>query len=198
MVPTHYALCGHVHIAWQSIGTGARDLLFIPGWVSNVEANWTFPEVATFLERLAGLGCLLTFDKRGTGLSDRVARMPTMAERVDDVRAVLDAARARPVVIVGASEGCTLAALFAAEHPDRCAALALYGRSSAGPKPIIRSMHDDDPAAASCRHFAGRSLFASTDRHDQLAWPFESAVSLEALQLCRNFLPGCGLALRVQ
>jgi pimeloyl-ACP methyl ester carboxylesterase/DNA-binding CsgD family transcriptional regulator len=127
MVPTHYALCGPVHIAWQSIGAGARDLLFIPGWVSNVEANWAFPEVATFLGRLAGLGRLLTFDKRGTGLSDRVARMPTMGERVDDVRAVLDAAQARPVVIVGASEGCTLAALFAAEHPDRCAGLVLYG-----------------------------------------------------------------------
>ena len=127
MVPTHYAHCGSVHIAWQSVGAGERDLLFIPGWVSNVEANWAFPEVAAFLERLAGLGRLLTFDKRGTGLSDRVARMPAMEERIDDVRAVLDAAKARPVVIIGASEGCTLAAQFAAEHPGRCAALVLYG-----------------------------------------------------------------------
>jgi pimeloyl-ACP methyl ester carboxylesterase/DNA-binding CsgD family transcriptional regulator len=124
---TRYAVSGGVHVAWQASGSGERDVLFIPGWVSNVEANWAFPEIAHFLDRLAALGRLLVFDKRGTGLSDRTARMPTMHERMQDIRAVLEAAEARPAIVVGSSEGCALAIEFAATHPDRCAALVLYG-----------------------------------------------------------------------
>ncbi|MDB5817256.1 MAG: prkC 33 [Rhizobacter sp.] len=122
-----YALSGGVHIAWQSVGDGERDVVFVPGWVSNVEANWEFPEIARFLERLTRLGRLIVFDKRGTGLSDAVARMPSMGERMDDIRAVLDAAQAGPAIVIGTSEGCALGSLFAATYPERCSALVLYG-----------------------------------------------------------------------
>jgi len=124
---TCYAKSGGVHVAWQSIGEGERDLLFVPGWVSNVEANWDFPEIADFFQLLSRVGRLIMFDKRGTGLSDRVARMPTMEERMDDARAVLEAAGAKPAVVIGASEGSALAALFAATHPQRTSGLVLYG-----------------------------------------------------------------------
>ena len=127
MPATRYAQSANVRIAWQALGSGARDLLFVQGWVSNIEANWQFPEIDAFLRRLAAFGRLIVFDKRGTGLSDRVARMPTMDERMDDVRAVLEAAQARPAVAIGASEGCALAASFAATYPERVAGVVLYG-----------------------------------------------------------------------
>ncbi|HEX7437152.1 MAG TPA: alpha/beta hydrolase, partial [Caldimonas sp.] len=124
---TRYAQSAGVHIAWQALGGGERDLLFVQGWVSNIEANWQFAEIDSFLRRLAAFGRLIVFDKRGTGLSDRVARMPSMEERMDDVRAVLEAAQARAAVVIGVSEGCALAASFAATYPDRAAALLLSG-----------------------------------------------------------------------
>jgi pimeloyl-ACP methyl ester carboxylesterase/DNA-binding CsgD family transcriptional regulator len=124
---TCYAKSGGVHVAWQSVGRGERDVLFVPGWVSNVEANWDFPEIADFFNLLSRIGRLILFDKRGTGLSDRVSRMPTMEERMDDARAVLEAAGAKPAVVIGASEGSALAALFAATHPERTSGLVLYG-----------------------------------------------------------------------
>jgi pimeloyl-ACP methyl ester carboxylesterase len=124
---TQYARSAGVHVAWQELGEGPRDLLFVQGWVSNIEANWEFEEIGAFLRRLAALGRLIIFDKRGTGLSDRVARMPTMDERMDDVRAVLEAARACPAIVFGASEGCALAILFAATYPERTSGLVLYG-----------------------------------------------------------------------
>ncbi len=124
---TQYARSAGVHIGWQALGEGGRDVLFVQGWVSNIEANWEFPEIDAFLRRLAALGRLIVFDKRGTGLSDRVARMATMDERMDDVRAVLEAAKARPAIVFGASEGCALAGLFAATYPERTSGLVLYG-----------------------------------------------------------------------
>ena len=124
---TRYARSGEVHIAWQSLGDGPLDLIFIPGWVSHVEASWRFPEVASFLRTLAQ-GCrLLVFDKRGTGLSDPMPRASTMEERMDDVRAVLDAAAVRRAVVFGASEGVSLAILFAATYPERTLGLVAYG-----------------------------------------------------------------------
>jgi pimeloyl-ACP methyl ester carboxylesterase/DNA-binding CsgD family transcriptional regulator len=124
---TRYARSGEVHIAWQSLGDGPVDLIFIPGWVSHVEASWRFPEVASFLRALAQ-GCrLLVFDKRGTGLSDPMPRASRMEERMDDVRAVLDAAAVRRAVVFGASEGVSLAILFAATYPERTLGLVAYG-----------------------------------------------------------------------
>src|SRR5262249_5093476 len=124
---TRYARSGEVHIAWQSLGNGPLDLIFIPGWVSHVEASWRFPEVASFLRALARSCRLLVFDKRGTGLSDPMPRASTMDERMDDVRAVLDAAGVRRAVVFGASGGVPLSILFAATWPERTLGLIAYG-----------------------------------------------------------------------
>jgi len=124
---TQYVKSGEVSIAYQVVGDGPFDLLWVPGWVSNVEASWEVPEYARFLDRLASFSRLILFDKRGTGMSDRVSndRLPTLEERMDDVRAVLDAARSPEAAVFGASEGGNLSALFAATYPDRVRALVL-------------------------------------------------------------------------
>lgn len=124
---TRYARSGEVHVAWQSVGEGPVDLIFVPGWVSHVEANWRFPEIARFLRTLAQSCRLLVFDKRGTGLSDPLPRASTMEERMDDVRAVLDAASVRRAVVFGVSEGVSLSVLFAAAYPERTLGLIAYG-----------------------------------------------------------------------
>ena len=129
MPRTEYARAGSLHIAYQVVGDGPFDLLWVPGWVSNVEAAWDEPELAAFLDRLASFSRLITFDKRGTGLSDPVplTDLPTLEERMEDVRAVLDAAGSDSAAAFGFSEGANLAATFAASHPDRVRALVLFG-----------------------------------------------------------------------
>jgi pimeloyl-ACP methyl ester carboxylesterase len=124
---TRYARSGDVSLAYQVVGDGPPDLVYVWGTYSHVELHWEEPAVARHLRRLAGFARLITFDKRGTGLSDRVAGVPTMEERMDDIRAVMDAAGSERAVLVGLSEGATLAALFAAAYPERAAALILYG-----------------------------------------------------------------------
>ena len=133
---TAYARSGDLHIAYQVIGSGALDLVFVPGWVSHVEVMWEEPEVAAFLHRLASFSRLILVDRRGTGLSDRVARLPTFEERMDDVRAVLDAVGSRRAALFGISEGGPLCTLFAASHPERTAALVLCNT-------FARLVHDD-------------------------------------------------------
>lgn len=124
---TRYARSGDVHIAYQTFGAGAVDLVFIPGFVSHIESYWEEPRFARWLRRLGRFARVIIFDKRGTGLSDRVSELPGMQERIDDVRAVMDAAGVRRAAIMGVSEGGALAALFAATQPHRCQALVLYG-----------------------------------------------------------------------
>jgi len=126
-VETRYVKSGKVNIAYQVVGDGELDLLWVPGWVSSVEASWEVPEYAHFLDRLAAFSRLVLFDKRGTGLSDPVSldRLPTLEERMDDVRAVLDAAGSERAAVFGASEGGNLSLLFAATHPERVRALVL-------------------------------------------------------------------------
>ena len=111
------------------IGDGPLDLVYVPGWVSHVELAWEEPTLARFLERLASFSRLILFDKRGTGLSDRVpdAQLPTHEERMDDLRAVMDAARSERAASFGFSEGGSLAMLFAAAFPNRTQALATFG-----------------------------------------------------------------------
>ena len=128
---TRYARAGEVHIAYQVVGDGPRDLLFVPGFVSNVEDWWEEPSCVRFFERLASFARLILFDKRGTGLSDRVAQMPTLEERADDILAVLDAAGSEHAAILGVSDGGALAALFVASHPERTSAVVLYGTIAA-------------------------------------------------------------------
>lgn len=127
--PTRYAKSGDLNIAYQVVGDGPFDLVYVPGWISNVEMMWTEPSVAHVLGRLAGFSRLILFDKRGTGLSDRVSNdhLPTLEQRMDDVRAVMDAARSERAALFGHSEGCSMSILFAATYPARSTALALYG-----------------------------------------------------------------------
>lgn len=128
MVPEiRYTKSGDVSIAYQVFGKGPLDLVLIPGWVSNIEIFWEEPAVARFLTRLASFSRVILFDKRGTGLSDRVAEMPNLETRMDDVRAVLDAVRSERAALFGYSEGGVLCALFAASYPTRTSALIMHG-----------------------------------------------------------------------
>ena len=126
---TRYARSGDVNIAYQIAGDGPLDLVYVPGWISNVELNWDEPAHAHVLERLTRFSRLILFDKRGTGLSDPVPldRLPPLEERMDDVRAVLDAVGSRRTAVFGFSEGGLMSMLFAATYPERVAALVLYG-----------------------------------------------------------------------
>jgi pimeloyl-ACP methyl ester carboxylesterase len=114
-----------VHIAYQTVGSGPLDLVLVPGFVSHVEWLWEEAACARFLERLSSFSRLILFDKRGTGLSDRVNSVPTLEQRMDDVRAVLDAAGAQNAAIMGVSEGGPMSILFAATYPDRINSLVL-------------------------------------------------------------------------
>jgi len=122
-----------VHIAHYAIGSGDVDLVYVPGWVSNIETMWEIPAYVRYLERLASIGRLICFDKRGTGLSDRVPinELPDLERRTDDVRAVLDAVGSERAVLFGVSEGGPMAALFASTYPERTAGLILYGSYAA-------------------------------------------------------------------
>ena len=124
---TRYAKSGNVHVAYQVFGEGEIDLVFFPGFVSNIETYWEEPLFARWLRKLASFARVITFDKRGTGLSDRLETLPTMDERMDDVRAVMDAAGSKRAAVFGLSEGGSLATLFAAHYPERCRALVLWG-----------------------------------------------------------------------
>jgi pimeloyl-ACP methyl ester carboxylesterase len=126
---TRYATSGDVHIAYQVVGDGPLDLVWVPGAVTHLEYEWEEPSRARFLERLASFSRLIRLDKRGTGLSDRVSisELPTLEQRMDDVRAVMDAARVERAALFGVSEGGAMGLLFAATYPERTAALVLYG-----------------------------------------------------------------------
>jgi pimeloyl-ACP methyl ester carboxylesterase len=124
---TRYAKSGDVNIAYQVIRNGARDLILVPGWMSNIEVFWDEPAVARFLRRLASFSRLILFDKRGTGLSDRLSDMPDLETRMDDVRAVMDAAGSERATLCGYSEGGVMCMLFAATYPARTTGLITIG-----------------------------------------------------------------------
>lgn len=124
---TRYAKSGGYHIAYQTIGEGPLDVVLVPGFVSHVELSWEDPDFARYLTRLASFSRLIVFDKRGTGMSDPVPaqNLPTLEERMDDVRAVMDAVGSQRAALVGVSEGGPMSLLFAATYPERTAALVL-------------------------------------------------------------------------
>jgi pimeloyl-ACP methyl ester carboxylesterase len=124
---TRYARSGELNIAYQVFGEGAADLVFVPGYISHVEHFWKLPAMAAFLRRLASFARVMLFDKRGTGMSDRTGRISTLEERMDDIRAVMDACKSERAAIMGISEGVALSILFAATYPDRTRSLILYG-----------------------------------------------------------------------
>jgi class 3 adenylate cyclase len=122
-----YAKSGDVHIAYQVTGSGTLDLVFVPGFVSNLDGWWEQPIWAQFFGRLATFSRLILFDKRGTGLSDRTCPIANLEDRMDDVRAVMDAASSQRAALFGISEGGPMSLLFAATYPERTRALILYG-----------------------------------------------------------------------
>ena len=126
---TRYARSGDVRIAYQVVGNGPLDLVFVPGFISNLEVHWEDPGYDRLLRRLGAFTRLILLDKRGTGLSDRVDahHLPTLETRMDDVRAVMDASGSSRAALLGASEGGPMAILFAATYPQRVRALLLYG-----------------------------------------------------------------------
>ncbi len=127
LIETRYARSGDLAIAYQVFGDGSVPLVVIPGWASNIENLWTLPEFAALAEKLAQFARVIMLDRRGTGLSDPVDEPPTLEERMDDVRAVLDAAGCERAAIWGISEGGPMAMMFAASYPARVTGLVLYG-----------------------------------------------------------------------
>jgi pimeloyl-ACP methyl ester carboxylesterase len=169
MPVTRYAKSGDIHIAYQVFGSGPIDLVFVPGFVSHIENYWDHPDLSRWLLRLSSFARVAIFDKRGTGLSDRVPEAPSLDLRMDDACAVMDAVGMERAALLGVSEGGPLATLFAATYPQRCQALVLYGTfarsswitpegleaflkyidkawGSGGSLPMWAPSHRDDPA----------------------------------------------------
>jgi pimeloyl-ACP methyl ester carboxylesterase/class 3 adenylate cyclase len=189
-----------VHIAYQVVGEGHVDMVFVMGWVTNLEVMWEEPDFARFLERLATFSRLILFDKRGVGLSDRVPedRLPGLETRMDDVRAVMDAVGSERAVVFGVSEGGPMSMLFAATYPERTVALVLYGTvadfTSRDPD------YKDDPAAylARMEEIWGTPEFASHEIQDWAAPGYQSdeqLVTWLASYMRRSASPGAAVAL---
>jgi pimeloyl-ACP methyl ester carboxylesterase len=134
---TRYARSGDVHIAYQIFGDGPINLVVVPGFVSNIENYWDEPDLARWLHRLGSYARVAMFDKRGTGMSDRVAALPGLDQRMDDLRAVIDAAGMEQASVLAISEGGPLSVLFAATYPDRCRAMVLYGSFARARKEFV-------------------------------------------------------------
>ena len=124
---TQYTKSGRINIAYQVFGSGPTDLVYIPGWVSNIDLMWDCPDLVNFLTELSQYTRVILFDKRGTGLSDRVVELSTLEERMDDLRAVMDAVNSSKAVLFGHSEGGSVSALFAATYPNRVISLITFG-----------------------------------------------------------------------
>ncbi len=124
---TRYALSGEVNIAYQTMGDGPIDIIMVPGLISHVEFLHEFLGYTAFLRRLSTFARVVTFDKRGQGLSDRVSGVPALEQRMDDVRAIMDDIGSKRVVLFGFSEGCAMGVLFGATYPERGTKLILFG-----------------------------------------------------------------------
>lgn len=124
---TKYTKSDRINIAYQVFGNGPIDIVYIPGWVSNIDLMWECPELLHFFQELGKIARVILFDKRGTGLSDRVVDVSTLEERMDDIRAVMDAVDSEKAILFGHSEGGSVSALFAATYPNRTAGLIAFG-----------------------------------------------------------------------
>ncbi|MGZ4381529.1 MAG: alpha/beta fold hydrolase [Gaiellaceae bacterium] len=200
-----HARSGDIRIAYQVVGDGPVDLVLVHGWVCTFQPGWEYPKLAAFYRRLASMGRLILFDKRGTGLSDRVSpeRLPDLETRMDDVRAVLDAVGSERAVPLGISEGGPLSALFAATHPERTLSLILMGafpREMWAPdyphgiteedlRERLALIEEDDWAAATTRSWLGRVAPGVLDDPSALSWYTSYMV--------RSASPGANKALRL-
>jgi class 3 adenylate cyclase len=138
---TRYAPCGELSIAYQVIGDGPRDIVIVPGWLWHIELLWNDPGYHRFMQAVTDFARVIAYDKRGTGMSDPIPAAPSLDERMDDVRAVLDAAGSKRATLFGVSEGGPISALFAASHPERTEGLIVYGS-------IVCSPYDAEAPAA--------------------------------------------------
>jgi DNA-binding SARP family transcriptional activator/pimeloyl-ACP methyl ester carboxylesterase len=200
-----YARSGDTRIACQVVGDGPVDLVLVHGWVCTFQPGWEYPKLAAFYRRLASMGRLILFDKRGTGLSDRVSpeRLPDLETRMDDVRAVLDSVGSERAVVLGISEGGPMSTLFAATHPERTVALILVGAFARGmqapdyPAGVseeslrrrLALLEEDDWASAAARDWIGR--VAPDTLHDAAALRWYTSY------LRRGASPGAAKALRL-
>src|SRR4051812_1617730 len=200
MYPIRYVeSVGGYSIAYQVVGDGPLDLVFVHGWVCSFQPAWEWPALASFYRRLAGMGRLILFDKRGTGLSDRVLGIASLEERMDDVRAVMDAAAVERAAVLGVSEGGPMCALFAATHPDRTLALVTMGsyarRNWAPDYPIGRRAEEDGwlrPTAEQWGSYAARRFLAQ--RAPSIASD-EEAIEWYASYLVRGASPSAVAAI---
>jgi DNA-binding SARP family transcriptional activator/pimeloyl-ACP methyl ester carboxylesterase len=200
-----YARSGEIRIAYQVVGDGPVDLVLVHGWVCTFQPGWEYPKLAAFYRQLASMGRLILFDKRGTGLSDRVSpeHLPDLETRMDDVRAVLDAVGSERAVLLGLSEGGAMSTLFAATHPERTAALVLigtfpremqapdypWGVSEENLHRRLRLLEEEDWASAATRDWLGRVAPDIPRDPEALRW-YTSYVQ-------RGASPGAARALRL-
>ncbi len=129
---TRYALSGDVNIAYQTLGDGPIDMIVVPGLMSHIEFQHELPGYTQFGRRLSTFGRLIAFDKRGQGLSDRMTGAPSLEQRMDDVRAVMETVGSKRAALIGISEGCPMSVLFAATYPERVSHLVLFGGFASG------------------------------------------------------------------
>jgi pimeloyl-ACP methyl ester carboxylesterase/class 3 adenylate cyclase len=196
---TRYARSGDVSIAYQVVGEGPFDLVYVPGSISHVDLLWDDPSRAAFFGRIASFCRLIVFDKRGTGASDRVAGIANIETRMDDVRAVLDATGTKRAALVGASEGGPMSILFAATYPERVAALVVYGsmpRFVWAPdfplgQPLEEFLREADDWARSWGTFEGAAELLSAEKPDATDQEIEQAASRQRLSAS----PGALIAL---
>lgn len=178
MPETRYAKSGDTNIAYQVIGDGPRDIVYVPGWVSNVEVMWEDPGLARFLNRLASFSRLITFDKRGVGLSDPVPieHLPSLEVRMDDLRAVMDAVGSSSATLFGHSEGGNMCVLFAGTYPDRTDGLILTGSY------VKRLRSDDYPWAPTWedRVAAAEEVERAWGKSDDISYYAPSRIGDEA------------------
>jgi pimeloyl-ACP methyl ester carboxylesterase len=172
-----YVASGDLSIAYQVIGKGPLDIVLVHGWVCSFQPGWERPEIARFYERIAGMGRLILFDKRGTGLSDRVAGIAPLEERMDDLRAVLDAVGSERAAVLGVSEGGPMSALFAATYPARTAALVVMGsfaRRLPGPDYPIdvpqQSFTPEEWGVPAARRFLAERAPTVADDEEAIRW----------------------------
>jgi class 3 adenylate cyclase len=182
MPETRYAQSGDVSVAFQVIGDGPVDLVHFPGFVSHIEFQWKNPHFVRYVEQMSSFCRLIRFDKRGTGLSDRQAGIATMEERMDDVRAVMDAAGSEKAFIMGVSEGGPLSALFAATYPERALGLIIYGACACDTKkPDYPWGTDPDQVDQVCQRIRANWGTADSVRARMDGWMARSRKGDEAL-----------------
>jgi DNA-binding SARP family transcriptional activator/pimeloyl-ACP methyl ester carboxylesterase len=200
-----YARSGEARIAYQVVGDGSVDIVLVHGWVCTFQPGWEYPKLAAFYRRLASMGRLILFDKRGSGLSDRVSpdRLPDLETRMDDVRAVLDSVGSERAVLMGLSEGGSMSTLFAATYPQRTLSLILVGtfpREMRAPdypwgvseedlRRRLALLEEDDWASAATRDWLGRVAPNILGDPEALRW-YTSYVQ-------RGASPGASRALRL-